>query len=117
VELLIDISRKSFTVGRPFERKLDDNGVQRLDRKTRAPLWAAQLVVMDERGADTIVVTIVGDPPSLQQASPSRPCSWLRSRGTATAARASPTARPRSARSLLPRRRDGPPRRTRAQPR
>ncbi len=27
VELLIDISRKSFSVGRPFDRKLDDNGV------------------------------------------------------------------------------------------
>ncbi|MGQ0480690.1 MAG: hypothetical protein ACT4O0_06640 [Pseudonocardia sp.] len=73
MELLIDISRKSFSVGRPFERKLDDNGVQRLDRKTRAPLWAAQLVVMDERGADTIVVTIAGDPPSLQQGQPVTP--------------------------------------------
>jgi len=73
VELLIDISRKSFTVGRPFEPKIDDNGVQRLDRKTRAPLWAAQLVVMDDRGADTIVVTIAGDPPHLQQGQPVTP--------------------------------------------
>ncbi len=73
MELLIDTSRKSFTVGRPFEPKVDDNGVQRLDRKTRAPLWAAQLVVMDERGADTIVVTIAGDPPALQQGQPVTP--------------------------------------------
>jgi hypothetical protein len=70
VKLLLDISRKSFTTGRPFERKLDDNGVQRLDRKTRAPLWSAQLVVMDEDGADTIMVTIAGDPPPLQQGQP-----------------------------------------------
>jgi hypothetical protein len=70
VELLIDTSRKSFTVGRPFEPKVDDNGVQRLDRKTRMPLWGAQLVVMDERGADTIIVTIAGEPPHLQQGQP-----------------------------------------------
>lgn len=73
MELLIDIARKSFTVGRPFERRLDDNGVQRLDRKTRMPLWAAQLIVMDERGADTIVVTVAGDPPQLQQGQPVTP--------------------------------------------
>jgi hypothetical protein len=70
VELLIDISRKSFTVGRPFERKLDDNGVQKLDRQTRLPLFSAQFVVMDERGADTIMVTIAGEPPQLQQGQP-----------------------------------------------
>lgn len=73
MELLIDISRKSFIVGRPFERKLDDNGIQRMDRKTRAPLWTAQLIVMDEGGADTIVVTIAGDPPQLQQSQPVTP--------------------------------------------
>jgi hypothetical protein len=58
MELLLDISRKSFSVGRPFERKVDDNGVQKLDRETRLPLFIAQLIVMDERGADTIMVTI-----------------------------------------------------------
>lgn len=74
MELLIDTSRKTFTTGRPFERKVDDNGVQRLDRKTRLPLWAAQLVVMDERGADTIVVTLATpEPPQLQQGQPVTP--------------------------------------------
>jgi hypothetical protein len=73
MKLLLDISRMSFTVGRPFERRLDDNGVQRLDRKTRAPLWSAQLVVMDEDGADTITVTLVGEPPQLQQGQPVTP--------------------------------------------
>lgn len=74
MELLIDTSRKSFSVGRPFERKVDDNGVQRLDRKTRLPLWAAQLVVMDDRGADTIVVTLATpEPPQLQQGQPVTP--------------------------------------------
>lgn len=77
MELLIDIARKSFTVGRPFERRLDDNGVQRLDRKTRMPLWAAQLIVMDERGADTIVVTVAGDPPQLQQGQPVTPVQLI----------------------------------------
>jgi len=64
VKLLLDISHMSFNVGRPFERRLDDNGVQRLDRKTRAPLWSAQLVVMSADGADTINVTIAGEPPA-----------------------------------------------------
>ena len=77
MELLIDIARKSFTVGRPFDRRLDDNGVQRLDRKTRMPLWAAQLIVMDERGADTIVVTVAGDPPQLQQGQPVTPVQLI----------------------------------------
>ncbi len=67
MKLLIDISHMAFHVGRPFERRLDDNGVQRLDRKTRMPLWSAQLVVMSDEGADTINVTIAGDPPPLQQ--------------------------------------------------
>lgn len=73
MELLIDISRKTFSVGRPFEPKVDDNGVQKLDRQTRFPLFAAQLVVMDERGADTIMVTIAGQPPQLQQGQPVTP--------------------------------------------
>lgn len=67
MELLIDISHKSFSVGRPFEPKVDENGVQKLDRQSRFPLFAAQLVVMDERGADTIMVTIAGQPPQLHQ--------------------------------------------------
>jgi hypothetical protein len=73
VKLLLDISHMSFNVGRPFERRLDDNGVQRLDRKTRAPLWSAQLVVMSADGADTINVTIAGEPPHLQQGQPVTP--------------------------------------------
>jgi hypothetical protein len=73
MELLIDITRKSFTVGRPFEPKRDDNGLQRRDRQTGLPLFAAQLVVMDERGADTIMVTIAGEPPQLQQGQPVTP--------------------------------------------
>lgn len=71
MRLLIDTSQMSFTVGRPFDRRLDDNGVQRVDRRTGAPLWAAQLVVMDAEGADTITVTIAApEPPQLQQGQP-----------------------------------------------
>ncbi|MCF7551476.1 hypothetical protein [Pseudonocardia sp. WMMC193] len=71
MRLLIDTSQMNFTVGRPFDRRLDDNGVHRLDRRTGAPLWAAQLVVMDPEGADTITVTIAAtEPPQLQQGQP-----------------------------------------------
>lgn len=73
MKLLIDTSQMSFAVGRPFERRLDLNGVQRLDHRTREPLWAAQLVVMSDEGADTIVVTIAGEPPTLQQGQPVTP--------------------------------------------
>jgi hypothetical protein len=73
VELLIDTVHKSFTVGRPFEPKRDDNGIQKLDRQTRLPLFTAQLVAMDERGADTIMVTIAGNPPQLTQGQPVNP--------------------------------------------
>lgn len=71
MRLLIDTSTTSFSTGRPFERKVDDNGVQRLDRRTRLPLWSAQLIAMDEAGADTIIVTIAAtEPPNLTQGQP-----------------------------------------------
>jgi len=35
--LLINTSRKSFTVGRPFERKVDDNGYQRAASHRNSP--------------------------------------------------------------------------------
>jgi hypothetical protein len=73
VELLIDISRKTFIVGRPFMPKLDEEGRHKRDRRTGAPLNSAQLIVMDERGADTINVVIAGDPPELHQGQPVTP--------------------------------------------
>jgi hypothetical protein len=73
LQLLIDTSQKNFTVGRPFEPKIDENGIQKLDRQTRLPLFTAQLVVMDDRGADTIIVTVAGQPPQLQQGQPVTP--------------------------------------------
>lgn len=73
MQLLIDTSQKNFTVGRPFEPKIDENGIQKLDRQSRLPLFMAQLVVMDDRGADTIVVTVAGQPPQLQQGQPVTP--------------------------------------------
>ncbi|MFC7660550.1 hypothetical protein ACFQV8_34890 [Pseudonocardia benzenivorans] len=36
MRLLIDTTHMTFTVGRPFDRRLDDNGVHRLDRRTGA---------------------------------------------------------------------------------
>lgn len=35
MQLLIDTSHKTFTVGRPFEPKLDENGIQKLARLLR----------------------------------------------------------------------------------
>lgn len=37
MELLINTSRKSFAVGRPFERKVDDNGYQRARQPPEQP--------------------------------------------------------------------------------
>lgn len=77
MELLIDISRKSFTVGRPFMPKLDEEGRHKRDRRTGAPLHTAQLIVMDERGADTIIVTVAGEPPQLHQGQPVTPVNLV----------------------------------------
>jgi hypothetical protein len=58
MRLLIDTSRVTFTVGREAQAKTDQNGIQRVERNTNIPMWAVQLVAMDDGGAEVITVTI-----------------------------------------------------------
>jgi len=74
MNLLLDTSAMSFTVGLAAEPKRDMNGVHKLDRTTREPLWTVQLVAMDHSGAEAIKVTIAaGQPPQLAQGQPVTP--------------------------------------------
>lgn len=73
MNLLLDTSAMSFTVGLAAEPKRDMNGVHKLDRSTREPLWTVQLVAMDTTGAEAIKVTVAGQPPQLAQGQPVTP--------------------------------------------
>jgi hypothetical protein len=58
MRLLIDTSKVTFTVSREVQPKTDQNGVQRTERATNIPMWAVQLVAMDDTGAEVITVTV-----------------------------------------------------------
>lgn len=60
MRLLIDTAGVQFTVGREAQPKKDQNGVQRVDRNSELPMWAVQLVTLDDSGAEVINVTVVG---------------------------------------------------------
>lgn len=68
MRLLIDTSRvHTFTVGLEPQVKKDQNGAQRVDRSTNAPMWTVQLVAVDDGGAEVINVTTVGaEPPKVK---------------------------------------------------
>ncbi|WP_229907863.1 hypothetical protein [Amycolatopsis oliviviridis] len=63
MRLLIDTSKVTFTVGREVQPKTDQNGQQRFERNTNVPMWAVQLVAMDDGGAEVITVTVTGHQP------------------------------------------------------
>jgi hypothetical protein len=51
-----------FVVSRAPQPKNDNNGRQKTDRETGAPLHVTELVAMDETGAEVIKVTTAGKP-------------------------------------------------------
>ncbi len=70
MRLLVDTSDVSFTVGRPFEPKTDQDGVQRREkRRDGRLLWVVQLIAMSQDGAETLNVTVAGNdnPPAVTQ--------------------------------------------------
>ena len=73
MKLMVDTSGVQFTVGRPFAPKTDQNGAQRTERGTGRPLSVVQLVAIDEAGAETINVTVAGEPATLAQGQSVRP--------------------------------------------
>ena len=61
MKVLVDTSKVQLSVGRPFAPKTDQNGVQKTERGTGRPLSVAQLIALDETGAETINVTVAGE--------------------------------------------------------
>lgn len=95
MQLIIDTSRVTFTVGRQVQPRNDQNGVQRVDRESRVPMWTVQLVAVDAQGAEVINVTYVGStPPKLTPGQPVVPVElqaipWAQNGKNGTAFRAS----------------------------
>lgn len=73
MQLLLDTSRMTFTVGLAADAKRDMNGVQKHDRTTQQPLFTVQIVAMDATGAEAIKVTVPGNPGQLSQGQPVTP--------------------------------------------
>ena len=73
MRLLVNIARVAFTVTKAPAEKCDQNGVQKKDRTTGEPLFATQLMALDETGGDMLTVTTAGVPPKVtvgQQVTP-----------------------------------------------
>lgn len=71
MRLRLDTSDVTFKVGRSFEPRTDKEGVQRRDKETRLPLFSVQLACFDDRGVESIYVTVACEnPPKLAQDQP-----------------------------------------------
>jgi hypothetical protein len=62
MQLEIKTEGVDFVVSRAPQPKNDNDGRQRTDRETGAPLCVTELVAMDETGAEVIKVTTAGEP-------------------------------------------------------
>jgi hypothetical protein len=62
MQLEIKTEGVDFVVSRPPAPKNDNDGRQKADRETGAPLHVTELVAMDNTGAEVIKVTTAGEP-------------------------------------------------------
>ena len=63
MRLRIDTSGTRFIVTRPAEPRLNfDTGSPKVDTATGVPLYAAQLLALDDTGGEVLNVTVAGDP-------------------------------------------------------
>ena len=62
MQLEIKTEGVDFVVSRAPQPKNDNDGRQKTDRETGAPLYVTELVVMDETGAEVIKVPTSGEP-------------------------------------------------------
>jgi hypothetical protein len=62
MQLEIKTEGVDFVVSRAPQPKNDNDGRQKTDRETGAPLCVTELVAMDETGAEVIKVTTTGEP-------------------------------------------------------
>ncbi len=74
MRLYVDTSQVSFQVSREFAERTDQDGKQRKDKRTDQLMWTAQLVAVDEEGAEVLNVTVLGDtPPKVTKGQPVTP--------------------------------------------
>ncbi|MGH3901698.1 MAG: hypothetical protein ACRDTA_26280 [Pseudonocardiaceae bacterium] len=62
MQLEIKTEGVDFVVSRVPQPKNDNDGRQKADRETGAPLYVTELVAMDDTGAEVVKVTTVGEP-------------------------------------------------------
>ncbi|MGH3778335.1 MAG: hypothetical protein ACRDRR_21770 [Pseudonocardiaceae bacterium] len=62
MQLEIKTEGVDFVVSRAPQPKNDNDGRQKTDRETGAPLHVTELVAMDDTGAEVIKVTTAGEP-------------------------------------------------------
>lgn len=73
MKLLVDTSRVQFQVTKEPDEKRDQNGTQKVDRKTGELLFIVQVMALDESGGDILTVTVAGAKPRVQVGQVVRP--------------------------------------------
>lgn len=66
MRLLIDTSPVSFQVTREAEPKTDQNGQQKVDRRTGEMLFTVQVMALDDKGGEMLNVTVAGQAPKVK---------------------------------------------------
>jgi hypothetical protein len=62
----LDPTGKQFQASKDSEPKVDQHGTQRTEKNTGRPMWATQVVVLDESGAEVISITTAGEKPNVK---------------------------------------------------
>jgi hypothetical protein len=68
MRLVLDTSKTVFTVTKAAEPRTEfGSGQQKLDRATKRPEWAVEVLAMDSERGEVIRVTVTGDQPRVSQ--------------------------------------------------
>lgn len=65
--LNIDTRGKEFVVTKDPSPKLDNNGVQRVDKRDGAPTWSTEVVVTDDSGGEILKINTSGGQPDVER--------------------------------------------------
>jgi hypothetical protein len=66
MRLDINMTGKQFSVSRETEPKKDQQGAQRRQKDTGAPMWSTQVYVLDDTGGEVITITTAGEKPNVR---------------------------------------------------
>jgi hypothetical protein len=64
MRLSIDTSGVQCQVTKNPEKKLDQNGQQKIDREGR-PMWTTQVLALDETGGEVLAISVAGAMPTV----------------------------------------------------